>query len=120
MEIEGREIKFYLRAGPFRKELAELLASFFGEYDADLHHRKDGKGSVISLNLYPDIDLDGLSKIFIDNQICRDKLDIFISIVTEYDSEIFDIPQYIGDAIKKIDPRITFSFTYINEKSDSG
>ncbi|UCX05129.1 hypothetical protein [Shewanella glacialimarina] len=45
--------------------------------------------------------------------ISKEKTDIFISFVSEYDKRIIDVPAYVNQAVVKLGSKLTLSYTIV-------
>ncbi len=52
-----------------------------------------------------------ISKFINKHKIQISDTDIFISFITEYDSRIMDIPEYVNEAVLKIGSKMVLSYT---------
>ena len=90
------------QAGTIRK--TELQASF------GTHHKTNKITCLIPLNNKNAKDLISLVELhFPENE----ETDIFISFVTEYDTRIIDIPSFVNQIIKRIETKLTVSYTIV-------
>ena len=55
----------------------------------------------------------GISEFIENHKIDVSDTDIFISFLTEYDSRIIDIPNYVNEAILKIGSKMVLSYTIV-------
>ncbi len=53
------------------------------------------------------------SKLQEENKVQKEDTDIFISFVTEYDSRIIDVPNYVNEAILKLGSKLVLSYTIV-------
>ena len=72
------------------------------------HPEKDCFGGVVPLT---DKSISKIVSFFEEKKLDQNDCDIFISISTESDSEIWAAPKCVNELLKFIDCEITFSFT---------
>ncbi len=73
---------------------------------------KDKTKYAISVNLSDDINLEPLEKYVINSKMELNH-NFFISVSTESDSEIIDVPNFVVECIRNIGGGLVFSFTCI-------
>lgn len=118
MYTEGPKVTYHIRIGPLDEKLASDLAGKFKKFGGILHNKKQGKGPIIIFILNEDSEILKIKKELDYFNIDRDKVDLFISMLTDLDTYIIDIPFFIEEAIKKINMRITFSYTFLDNIVD--
>jgi len=102
------EINFRFLA--LSKEQAVLLKSIIIESEFGKHFQTKEITAIVPLNVY------NISLIFAfieNNNISVRDTDIFISFVTEYDTRIIDIPEFVNEAIVKLGSKLTLSYTVV-------
>ena len=74
------------------------------------HHKTKRTTGSVPLN-EPNIPL--LSTFIEKHGIEKDITDIFISFVSEYDTHIIDVPNYVNHAVVKLGSKLTLSYTIV-------
>ncbi len=93
-------------------EQADNLKQIISDCEIDNHFENGCKCGCISLDSIEKLDL--IVQFKNEHCISNDECDIFLSIATENDTEIWDVPSIVNDAIKRIDCKLVFSFTSID------
>jgi len=57
--------------------------------------------------------IDQVSSFIEENHISKDSTDIFVSFVTEYDTRIFEVPNYVNQAVVKIGSQLVVSYSIV-------
>ncbi len=94
-------------------EDAKLLKMQFPQYNIqNRKYFKDKTKHVITVELEDGLDLQPLEK-YVHDYSGRLNHDFFISVSTESDSEIVEVPSYVVECIRNIGGKVNFSFTCI-------
>ena len=102
------ELEINFRFLSLTEEQVPLLSEELS--DASFRDHFKNKCKVGCINLTSDrIDL--VSKFMKENSIESKNTDIFLSYITEYDSRILDIPEYVAKASVALGSKITLSYT---------
>ena len=109
----SEEIEYSIRFIDISENDAELLSSKLKHSVTSLRaRRKDNK-----LVFTADITLENVNSICkLVPQIKAFKKDVFISLLPECDSDIYDVPDYVVKVICLDEIALTVSFTYIEDE----
>jgi hypothetical protein len=102
------ELNISFRFSELSDNQADALKDVIPEAGFGTHYKtKKTTGSVpLSEPIIP------LLSMFIEkHDIEKDNTDIFISFVSEYDTRIIDVPNYVNLAVVKLGSKITLSYT---------
>ena len=106
------EIEYGVRFIDISNKDAELLNSMLGSFNSSLRKRKKDSKLVFTA----DIVLENVSLICdLIPQISASKIDVFISLLPESDSDIYDVPNFVVQVLCSKNVALTVSFTYIED-----
>ncbi len=94
--------------------LTELQAQSLKLLDLDINFGRHFKTNKITAFLELSEEVIPFLKDFVNaNDIATIETDVFISVVSEYDSEIFDIPTCVNEAVIELGSKLVFSYTCV-------
>ena len=76
------------------------------------HHKTGDTTAIIPLNNNA---VKHILEFVKDRDIDTEETDIFMSLVTDYDTRILDVPREVNEVINALDCRLVYSFTYVGE-----
>mgnify|MGYP001143730215 CR=1 FL=1 len=94
-------------------EAAEHCRSFFDLGDVRFRENKKLGGLVVALPVSSSEDASRIVSYLSSNEINLKKRDLFVSILTEYDSWIYDLPSFALDILHDLHCPVTISFTCV-------
>ena len=107
----GRVEDYSLRFINVSLEDVEPMKDFFPkEVFSIRRYFKDRSRYVAVVDLKEGLDYRAIER-FMREHVQGVDCDVFVSVSTESDNEIVDVPAYVVDFIRKINSRLTFSFT---------
>lgn len=83
----------------------EIAFSSFRE-----HHKDEHFVGIVQLS---EKSIHEINDFYVRQQVSLADCDIFISVVSEFDSNIVDIPNVVNKMLKYIDCKLTYSFTVV-------
>ena len=113
MASDWAELAYYIRIGPISENKAqEIKRKYSSEYITS-HKKRDNSGFTISVKIIDGVNYCFLKEMLNTMQIERDNYDLFVSVITESDTEIIEIPEYVERVAKLIAAQYVFSFTVV-------
>ncbi len=107
------EIRYGIRFIDISEEDAKILSAKLHNSDITLKPRRKDKKLVFTAK----IELKNTDTICeIIPQVKASKIDVFVSLLPESDSDIYDIPDYVVQVIRLNGVALTISFTYIDDE----
>ena len=104
------ELKVSFRFLSLSHAQASELQTSFSAADFGKHFKSGELTAALDLGC---VDLGALSKFIRANAIEVDATDIFISLVSEHDSHIVDVPPCVHAAIREIGSKLVISYTVV-------
>lgn len=77
--------------------------------------RKKGERSTVSFPLNPGESYEWISEINDRFNLAPECFGVFVSLLTEYDSEIVTLPRFVVDLVQLVGGRVEFSVTFVME-----
>lgn len=113
MKNSTRKLDFSLRfISISMQDVQSILDELPSEIVSVRPYCKDKSKLVVVLDLNENLDYEALST-SIKKKASDLDYDIFVSVTSEADSEIIDIPDYVVNLVRKTNSRLTFSFTVV-------
>lgn len=109
MDDQGIDLCCSLRFLALSNEQAERLSQLSLGASFGKHFKTKSITSSVELS---ESAIPVLQEFIVINGIDATTTDIFISVLTEYDTRIIDVPNYVNKAVIAIGSNIVFSFTY--------
>ena len=104
------ELKISFRISELSEKQAVALKEVIPESGFGKHHKTKKTTGIIPLR---NNNIPLISSFMNSNNISKDITDIFISFVSEYDTRIIDVPDYVNQAVIKLGSKLTLSYTII-------
>ncbi len=92
------------------EDQAENLNENILEAEFGVHHKTKNTTASVSLN---ENNIPHILAFIENNKVLKENTDIFISFVSEYDSQIIDIPSFVNQAIVRLDSKLVLSYTIV-------
>ena len=108
--MEGSEIDVSFRFLKLDKLQAYTLKHEVANSSFREHHKNDCYVGTIQLS---EDNIDEINDFYVRQQVSLTDTDIFVSIVSELDSNIVDVPIIVNRMLKYIDCKLTYSFTVV-------
>ena len=102
------ELKITFRFICLSDSQADKLSEEFEESKFGKHFKTKMPVGLIPLK---EENIQLISKFIATNNIATENTDIFISFITEYDTRIVEIPQYVARAATELKSKMTLSYT---------
>ncbi|WP_321397764.1 hypothetical protein [Emcibacter sp.] len=113
MEVEGIEVKYYIRIRTIPHVQAVKLQQIYCSDGIIYRERKDGAGVNMIVQIIEGKDYFFLREVIEGLDFVKENYDLFISIVSEWDTRIIDVPEYVAEVAKLIDAPYVFSYTIV-------
>lgn len=111
--MENYRIKYSIRIINVTKEFNDLFVNSCNSYDNKISpYFKNENNYVIVLPINEDFEIDKIKE-FLESHGEGINYDIFISLSTNTDSLIAEIPSFVTNIIKNLSCKVNLSFTYI-------
>jgi hypothetical protein len=112
---DDQGMAYHFRFRRLDEATATTLAKTLEHLDPDVHLRFDKLSYVLLFQLEDDIDELALLETMRQHGVKSHDVDIFASLVAEWDSDIIDVPEHVTRVLRVTCARLTFSFTYVGE-----
>lgn len=107
-----KSVEYSYRIIDVGSDLLELLKNRLNRYDLEINkYYKNKSNFVISLQLDESLDYGQFADVL--NSVCNLKKGLYVSLVTESDSDGLSIPIFVIDLFRRIGGTIDFSFTSV-------
>jgi hypothetical protein len=106
------QLKCSFRFLALSADQAARCAAQFG-YDRPPRANVQGTGYCVPIELVDESVSDRIRKFLTEETIDASNCDVFLSILTEYDTRIYDVPCLVTKLIRECECKLTVSFTCI-------